>query len=217
MQNIPEWQSRTAIILGPEGVRKLAAANVLVVGVGGVGAMAAEMLCRAGVGKMTIVDGDVVEATNRNRQLPALVSSDGMAKTDVMFHRLKDINPECDVRIVCEFLKDDRMTDVLTAEKYDYVVDAIDTLSPKAHLIRICRENGVKIVSSMGSGARLDPTAVRVADIAESYNCPPAKAIRRRLRRLESATASRWSSPPRAPWRTPSFRWRTTPCKTSAR
>ena len=124
------WLTRTELCLGAEGISKLRNSNVLVVGLGGVGAYAAEMICRAGVGRMTIVDGDKVNSTNRNRQLPALVSTEGKPKAEVMASRLKDINPDLDLVVIQEYIRDDRMIEVLDAG-FDYVVDAIDTLSPK--------------------------------------------------------------------------------------
>ena len=180
---IHDWQERTALLIGNEALEKLAASHVLVVGLGGVGAYAAEQLCRAGIGKLTIIDGDKIESSNRNRQLPALSSTTGKRKVAVMTERLKDINPDAEIIGVDEFIKDDRMKEILSV-KYDYVVDAIDTLSPKVFLVRISLENGLRVVSSMGSGGKLDPEKIKVADISESYNCRLARAMRKRLHRM---------------------------------
>ncbi len=178
------WQERTALMLGEEGLEKLKKAHVLVVGLGGVGAYAAEQLCRAGVGTMTIVDGDVVEDSNRNRQLPALISTAGQAKAEILGRRFKDINPELSLQAINAYLKDDAMTDLLDGEHYDYVVDAIDTLSPKVFLIYHCVLRQIPVVSSMGAGGKLDPSLIRISDLADSYNCKLARVLRKRLGKL---------------------------------
>ena len=181
-KNIPAWQQRAALLLKPENLKRLQESHVLVVGIGGVGAYTAEQLCRAGVGKITIVDGDDIENTNRNRQLPALVSTEGRSKVEVMAERLRDINPEAEIIALHRFLKDEA-TDEVLANGYDYVVDAIDTLSPKVNLIAKCVKLGYPLVSSMGSGGKLDPTKIEIKDVSKSYKCPLAKAIRKRLHR----------------------------------
>jgi tRNA A37 threonylcarbamoyladenosine dehydratase len=178
-----DWLVRTGLILGDEGLTKLKDANVLVVGLGGVGAYAAEMICRAGVGKMTIVDGDIITASNRNRQLPALKSTEGLSKAKVMGQRIKDINPGIELTVIAEYLKDKIMTDVLDAG-FDYVVDAIDTLSPKIFLIHHSLQRKFNVVSSMGAGGKLDPTMIRISDISETTDCPLARILRKRLHRL---------------------------------
>jgi tRNA A37 threonylcarbamoyladenosine dehydratase len=178
-----EWLTRTELILGSEGLQKLKASNVLVVGLGGVGAYAAEMICRAGVGIMTIVDGDAVHPTNRNRQLPALKSTEGLPKAEVMGQRLKDINPDIKLTIIQEYLKDDRMVEVLDMG-FDYVVDAIDTLSPKIFLIFHTLQKKMPLVSSMGAGGKYDPTRIAVSDISETTDCSLARILRKRLHRL---------------------------------
>ncbi len=178
------WQERTVLMLGEEGLDKLKQAHVLVIGLGGVGAYAAEQLCRAGIGKMTIADADVVESTNRNRQLPALVSNEGKPKAEVLAKRFRDINPEIELIIVNEYLKDERMVEILNAAKYDYVVDAIDTLAPKVFLLYHAVQAGLSIVSSMGAGGKLDPSMVQVADISKSYNCKLARVLRKQLHKL---------------------------------
>ncbi len=180
--NIPAWQQRTMLLCGHDQVTRLQEAHVLVVGLGGVGACAAEMLCRAGIGALTIVDGDVIEDSNRNRQLPALVSTVGKSKAELMAERLLDINPAARITARHEFLCD-AATGRLLETHFDYVVDAIDALSPKVHLLAKSLERGLPVVSSMGSGGKLDPGQVRISDIEHTYNCPLAKVIRKRLHR----------------------------------
>lgn len=177
------WLERTDLLLGEEKLQKLKNAHVLVVGLGGVGAYAAEQICRAGVGQMTIVDGDNINPSNKNRQLPALTSTIGKSKASVMGQRLLDINPELKLTIIDEFIRDDRMKEILS-EKYDYVVDAIDTLSPKVFLIYLSLQNNLRIVSSMGAGGRFNPELVKVADISKSFNCNLARKIRKKLHKL---------------------------------
>jgi tRNA threonylcarbamoyladenosine dehydratase len=178
-----EWLSRTELLVGEENIEKLRESKVLVVGLGGVGAYAVEMLCRAGIGNMTIVDGDVVQASNRNRQLPALSSTEGKSKAQLMGDRLIDINPELKLTIIAEYIKDDRMIEILDGD-FDYVVDAIDTMAPKIYLIYHSLQKGLNVVSSMGAGGKFDPSQIRVADIADSYNCTLARMLRKRLHRL---------------------------------
>ncbi|MEI6047380.1 MAG: tRNA threonylcarbamoyladenosine dehydratase [Bacteroidota bacterium] len=178
-----DWLSRTELLLGEDGLQKLKTANVLVVGLGGVGSYAAEMICRAGVGSMTIVDGDVIQASNRNRQLPALKSAEGLAKAEVMGMRLRDINPELNLIVIQEYLKDEKMTDVLDVG-FDYVVDAIDTLSPKIFLIYHSLQKKFPLVSSMGAGGKFDPARISISDISETTDCKLARILRKRLHRL---------------------------------
>jgi tRNA threonylcarbamoyladenosine dehydratase len=178
-----DWLTRTEMILGNEGLQKLKDANVLIVGLGGVGAYAAEMICRAGVGSMTIVDGDTIHTTNRNRQLPALLSTEGVAKTEIMAQRMRDINPDLKLTVIQEYLKDEKIDDVLD-KGFDYVVDAIDTLSPKIFLIFHSLQRKLQVVSSMGAGGKFDPTRICVSDISETTDCPLARIMRKRLHRL---------------------------------
>ena len=181
---MPEWQNRTLLMLGEEKLERLAKAHVLAVGLGGVGAVAAEMICRAGVGRMTIIDGDTVDATNRNRQLPALISTLGKFKGDVVGARLMDINSSLQLTIRNEYLKEERIPELFETGKFDCVLDAIDTLAPKIHLSRCALEKGIPVVSSMGAGARLDPEKILCADISKTYNCSLARAFRQGLVRL---------------------------------
>ena len=181
-----DWQQRTRILLGEDKMKRLQQAHVLVVGLGGVGAYAAEMICRAGVGRMTIVDADTVQPTNINRQLPALHSTIGKEKSAVLAARFKDINPDIQLRVLPVFLKDGNIPELLDAAQYDFVVDAIDTLAPKCHLIAESLKRHIKIVSSMGAGAKSDITQVRFADIWDTYHCGLSKAVRKRLQKLGS-------------------------------
>lgn len=175
-----EWMQRTELLLGSDRVERLRNARVLVVGLGGVGAYAAEMIARAGVGTLTIADADAVSESNINRQLPALHSTVGEPKAEVMARRLLDINPELRLTVVQRYIRDEE-TETLLDGGFDYVVDAIDTLSPKTGLIRSCLERGIPVVSSMGAGAKTDPTRVRIEDIARSHHCPLAHMLRKRL------------------------------------
>lgn len=180
-----EWLERTKLLTGEEKLKKLVNANVLVVGLGGVGAYAAENICRAGVKNMTIIDGDSVDITNKNRQLIALDSNIGKDKASLMEERLTDINPEINLTVINEFIRDERMIEILQSQKYDYVVDAIDTLAPKIFLIYHSLQMGLPIVSSMGAGGKYDPSQVKISDISKSYNCNLARMLRKRLHKLK--------------------------------
>lgn len=176
-----KWQERAELLFKPEGLNNLKNAHVLVVGLGGVGSFAAEFLARAGVGSLTIVDGDVVDITNVNRQLPALHSTEGMPKVHVVGDRLMDINPELNLTRVQEFLSPERAFEIVE-EKYDYVLDCIDSVTPKLNLIIGAKRKRVKIISSMGAGGKMEAAKVKVADITNTVNCMFAKTIRRRLK-----------------------------------
>lgn len=178
------WLERTELLLGEEKLNLLRNANVLVVGVGGVGAYAAEMIVRAGVGRMTIADADKVSKSNINRQLVALHSTIGREKCDILAERLKDINPELQLSVVNRFIKDDETDALLDSDKFDYVVDAIDTLSPKLALIKGALDRGIPLVSSMGAGAKTDPTLMEIKDIAKTHHCPLAHMLRKRLHKI---------------------------------
>jgi len=178
-----EWLTRTELLIGEEGMLKLKSSNVLVVGLGGVGAFAAEMICRAGTGSMTVVDGDRIMTSNRNRQLLALASTAGKPKAELMGARLLDINPALQLTVINEYIRDERMTEILDAG-FDYVVDAIDTLSPKIFLIYHSLQRKYPLVSSMGSGGKFDPTKISIADISETTDCTLARILRKRLHRL---------------------------------
>lgn len=181
---IPYWMSRTQLLLGDEKVETLMKKNVLVVGLGGVGGICAEMIARAGVGKMTIVDADTVDLSNCNRQVPALHSTEGKLKSEVMAERIKDINPEIEITVINQFIKDDFTKQLLDEGKFDYAVDCIDTLSSKVFFIKACLDRKVPIVSSMGAGGKVDPTLVTITDISKTHQCNLAKYVRKYLHRL---------------------------------
>lgn len=179
--------SRTALLLGEAGMERLAGAHVAVFGVGGVGSAAAEALARAGVGALTMIDNDTVSVTNRNRQLVALASTTGQAKAEAMAARVRDINPSCRVTSLTEFYTPESTLDLT---QFDYIVDAIDTVTAKLFLIEQCDKLGVRLICSMGTGNKLDPTRFQVADIYKTSVCPLARVIRqeckkRRIKRLK--------------------------------
>ena len=182
--SFPEWQRRTCLLLGDERMGRLRRAHVLVVGTGGVGAYAAEMVCRAGVGHLTLVDADVVQATNINRQLPALHSTIGCSKVDVLAGRFRDINPELDITVRAEYLTEDDMPVLLDGTHFDFIIDAIDTIAPKCRLISEAWKRHIPIESSMGAGAKHDLTKIRFADLWETYHCGLSKAVRKRLQKM---------------------------------
>ncbi len=179
-----DWMQRTELLLGEENMRRLAQAHVLVVGLGGVGAYAAEMICRAGVGRMTVADADEVSVSNINRQLVALHSTVGRSKAEVLAERLRDINPEIELTVVDKYIRDELTYELLDSARFDYVVDAIDTLSPKAALIKGALDRGYRIVSSMGAGAKTDPSLMEIRDISASHHCPLAHMLRKRLHKM---------------------------------
>lgn len=181
---ITAWQERTEMLVGSDALERLSKSHVLVMGLGGVGAWASELLCRAGVGTLTIVDGDLIQPTNRNRQLPALTSTQGLQKAEVMRQRLLDINPNLNLNTIAHYLKDEALNEVVLQYHYNYVADAIDTLAPKLFLIKQTLEAGIPLVSSMGSGGKTDPAKVMVDDIDNSFNCRLAAIIRKRLHRM---------------------------------
>lgn len=178
-----EWLSRTELLMGNTAMQQLHNAHVMVVGVGGVGAYAAEMIVRAGVGSLTIIDGDTVAESNLNRQLVALHSTLGKTKTEVLAARLLDINPALNLTAESRFLEAKDIPDLLERDRIDFVVDAIDTVAPKIALITYCLRHKIKIISSMGAGGRKDPSAIHIADIADTYHCGLARAVRIRLRK----------------------------------
>lgn len=175
------WMERTALLVKKSGLEKLNNAHVLVVGLGGVGSYAAEAIARSGVGIMTIIDGDTVDPTNRNRQLQALSSTHGMNKAQLMGERIKLINPEIILNVIDEFKNPDDMKDFMS-QKFTYVVDAIDSISPKLYLLQTAYYNNQRIISSMGAGGKMDPTRIKVVDISQTKICPMAQYVRKRLR-----------------------------------
>ncbi|MCO4780699.1 MAG: tRNA threonylcarbamoyladenosine dehydratase [Candidatus Cloacimonetes bacterium] len=174
------WLERAELLLGSEQLEVLNQSHVMVIGLGGVGGFAAESICRAGVGKMTIVDGDTVDLSNKNRQLIALDSTEGQNKAHALANRLKDINPDLKINIVDEYLDITNMRDLLNRE-YDFLIEAIDTVAPKFHVIKQSYENRRPFVSAMGAGGKLDPTKIEIADISKTYGCKLAKNIRKKL------------------------------------
>ena len=178
-----EWQERTRLLLGDEGFERLNSSHVLVVGLGGVGGYVAEQLTRAGIGELTIVDGDVVSQSNMNRQLLALQSTQGKPKAEVMAARLRDINPDVKLHVVSQFMKDQALIDLIS-QPYDFVVDAIDTVSPKVFLLYYAVQNNQRIVSCMGAGGKMHPDKIEIADIDKSHHCHLAFYIRKKLHKL---------------------------------
>jgi tRNA A37 threonylcarbamoyladenosine dehydratase len=181
---IPYWMSRTQLMLGDEPVIKLMGKHVLVVGLGGVGGICAEMIARAGVGKMTIVDADIVDLSNTNRQIPALHSTAGQLKANVLAERLKDINPELDLAVLPIYIKEEETIQLLESAKFDYAVDCIDTLSPKVYFIKACMDRNIPLVSSLGAGGKLDPSQVEITDISKTHECNLARYVRKKLHAL---------------------------------
>lgn len=181
---IQDWLSRTTLLIGEAGVEKLKNAHVLICGMGGVGSWAAEFICRAGVGEISIVDHDIIKPSNINRQLPAMSSTQGQLKSDVVAARLKDINPDVKLNVFNIFLKDDATKNLIVQLKPDYIIDAIDTLSPKVFLVHFAVTNNYRIVASLGAGGKLDPSKIQVSDISESKVCRLAFYMRKKLRRL---------------------------------
>ncbi len=177
------WLARTELLIGKDALLKLTASHVVIVGLGGVGSYAAEFIARSGAGRMTIIDGDVVDPTNRNRQLPALATNHGMSKAMIMEERLKAINPEISLTVVKEFINPEMVRQQLN-EKPDYIIDAIDSITPKITFIQMAYESKLPLVSSMGAGAKLDPTQLKVVDISKTWNCPFAQQIRKNLKKL---------------------------------
>ena len=180
MQYNDSIYTRTEMMLGTEAVDKLRASHVAVFGVGGVGGFTAEALCRAGVGKITLIDSDRVAVSNINRQIIATHSTVGMYKTEAMRARIHDINPECEVVIYNEFYSEENEISLCGI---DYVADCIDSVKSKLHLISTATSNGIKVISSMGAGNKLDPTRFCVADISKTHTDPLAKVIRTELRK----------------------------------
>jgi tRNA A37 threonylcarbamoyladenosine dehydratase len=180
MQDI-SWLSRTSLLIGEEALRHLTMQHVMVVGLGGVGSFAAEFIARSGIGRMTIIDGDVVDPTNRNRQLPALSTNHGVSKAEIMAERLRAINPEIQLEVVKSFVTPEMVVEQLS-HRPDYIIDAIDSITPKITFLKLAYEMQLPLVSSMGAGAKLDPTRLQVVDISETYMCPFAQQIRKNLK-----------------------------------
>lgn len=176
------WLERTELLIGEESLKKLGEAHVCVIGLGGVGSYAAEFLCRAGVGEMTIVDGDVVDSTNRNRQLPALSSTIGISKAKIIADRMRDINPDLKLHVYDSFLEPEQVEEVIKGG-IDFVADCIDTIQPKLQVIRACIRTKTSYISSMGAGGIMDPGKVKVSRLSETFNCVMAQHIKKRLKK----------------------------------
>jgi tRNA threonylcarbamoyladenosine dehydratase len=178
-----DWLERTELLIGKEDLALLKSKNILVVGLGGVGSFAAEFIARVGVGRMTIVDGDVVDITNVNRQLPALQTTVNQPKVELMAERLLGINPELTLIPIKEFLMPERMEQLVVEGQFDFVLDCIDSVTPKLNLIMACLRHDVPVMSSMGAGGKIDPARVQVNDISKSHTDPFANQVRRQLKR----------------------------------
>lgn len=178
------WDDRSRLLLGDEGTRRLRDARVLVAGVGGVGGYAVEMLARSGVGHISIVDADCVALSNLNRQLIALIGDLGRPKVDLFCERVRNICPETEITAVREFITPENVGELLDSERYDYVIDAIDTVAPKTALIAGCLSRKLPLISSMGAGGRIDPTKVGYQDIWDTKEDGLARAIRQRLKKM---------------------------------
>jgi tRNA threonylcarbamoyladenosine dehydratase len=185
---IPYWMSRTQLMLDDDKVGNLMRKNVLVAGLGGVGGICAEMIARAGVGRMTIIDGDVVDLSNCNRQIVALHSTEKQAKANIMAQRIKDINPAIELTVLNEFIKEERTIEIIELGNFDYAVDCIDTLSPKVWFIKACVDRNLPIVSSLGAGGKVDPLQIQVTDISKSYKCNLARYVRKYLHKVGVVT-----------------------------
>lgn len=177
------WLERTELLMSPEKIAKLKNAHVMIVGLGGVGSYAAEFIARSGVGKMTIIDGDSFDITNKNRQLTALDSTIGRNKAVVMAERIRDINPEIELTVIEEFVVPERVWTILDEYKPSYVMDCIDSVSPKIEWIVACKNKHIKIISHFGAGGKLDPSRVQVAGLKQTYNCKLAAHLKKRLRK----------------------------------
>jgi tRNA A37 threonylcarbamoyladenosine dehydratase len=186
---MPHPFARTEILIGRDSLLKLKEKHVLVAGLGGVGSYAAEAIARAGVGRLTLLDHDVVDPSNINRQLVALHSTIGQPKTRIMAQRLRDVNPALRIDLLEDFLQPREAEALILAGNYDFVADCIDSIACKAALVAACTQHGVPVVSAMGAGNRLDVTRVRVALLADTHGCPLAREMRAQLRALQATLA----------------------------
>lgn len=177
------WLERTELLMGKEPIERLKKAHVLIVGLGGIGSFAGEFIARAGVGKMTIIDGDVFDPTNKNRQLTALDSTIGKNKAVVLAERIRDINPDIELNVVQEFVLPERVWELLAEYKPDYVMDCIDSVTPKLEWIKACLRLKIKIISHLGAGGKMDPSAVKVARLTGTHNCKLAAHLKKRLKK----------------------------------
>ena len=178
-----DWKIRTELLLGSENLKKLMNTHVFIAGLGGVGGYAAEQLCRAGIGELTLADHDIIQTSNINRQIIATRSTEGTKKIKAFTKRLTDINPEIRLHTIDKFLNENNIGEILS-DDFHFIIDAIDTLSPKVTLLAEGVRKNKKIVSSMGSGGRMDPTQIEVCDIEKSHHCKFASIVRKHLHRL---------------------------------
>lgn len=177
------WLERTALLLSQEKMDRLKNAHVMIVGLGGIGSFAGEFIARAGIETLTLIDGDVFDPTNKNRQLTALDSSIGRNKAVVLAERLKDINPEIHLNVLEEFVMPERVWEILETYQPDYVMDCIDSVTPKLEWLVACRRKKIKVISHMGAGGKMDPSCVQVVNLEKTYNCKLASHIKKRLKR----------------------------------
>lgn len=180
----PNWLERTELLIGNEAIQKLKNSHVLLVGLGGVGSYAGEFLIRAGLGAITIIDGDVVDITNINRQMQALQSTVGEPKTELLKNRFIDINPDLNITTYSKFMEPEDMKQLLVENEFDYILDCIDSIKPKLTLIEMAKSQKSPIISSMGAGGKLDPSKMKVGDISNTKECKFAQTLKKRLKRI---------------------------------
>ncbi|HQV67349.1 MAG TPA: tRNA threonylcarbamoyladenosine dehydratase [Saprospiraceae bacterium] len=180
----PRWLERTALLIGDESVNKLSQANILLVGLGGVGSYAGEFIVRAGVGKITIIDGDIVDPTNINRQMQATHSTIGLSKSALLKQRFLDINPNLQLTAYDKFMEPEDMEKLFLDQEFDFVMDCIDSVTPKLTLLNTAVKSKSKIISAMGAGGKLDPSKIKISDIANTKECKFAHVVRKRLKAI---------------------------------
>lgn len=178
-----KWLERTALLVGEEQIEKLKNKHILIVGLGGIGSFAGEFIARAGFGTITLIDGDAFDSTNKNRQLTALDSTIGRNKAVVLAERIRDINPAANIHVIEEFVLPERVWEILKESKPDYVMDCIDSVSPKLEWIVACLSLRIKIISHLGAGGKLDPARVEVSSLGKTHNCKLARHLKKRLKK----------------------------------
>jgi tRNA A37 threonylcarbamoyladenosine dehydratase len=182
-KNTQKWLERTELLIGEDSLESLRKANILLVGLGGIGSYAGEFLVRAGIGKMTIIDGDIVDQTNKNRQLQALTSTVGMSKVQLLQERFSDINSSIELTTYDQFMMPEDMQELLEKNRFDFILDCIDSVQPKINLIRFAKLTKQKLISAMGAGGKLDPASIRIADISDTKECKFAQSVKKALKR----------------------------------
>lgn len=180
--SVKEWQSRQAALIGEDGINRLANSKVTVFGVGGVGSYVTEALARCGIGSIVVVDGDTVSESNINRQLIADTTTIGRQKAELAVERIKKINPLCNATAVCSFADTTNTAKIISDSHCDFIVDAIDCVSTKICIAEYAIKNNIRIISSMGTGNKLDPSKFAVSDISKTSVCPLARIMRKELR-----------------------------------